>query len=417
MVKELSSRYMDSDLKRNLVLLWFGQFVVMLGLTGITPIMYLFMEDFGISVNESLVWSGLTLAAPAMAYAISTPFWGRMGDKWNRKWMVTRALICLALCMIGMALAPTPQLFFVFRLLQGALGGIHDASTAYLASMVPKQVQGEILGKYQTAVSAGALVGPLLGGVCFALFNGTVYLLLIGCLVLVAAVASAIGLTSMNDERRGAVHKPNGIMKAYKDLILNIETRSFIILGILYKCAIFGVLSIYVLFIRDQFQLGSGTATWVGILEALVALGSLIGVVWWGKQSSRRALEVTFCIASLGCGLALIFQVLFSSLLMIILLRFIQGFCFSALMPIVLLSVIRTATNESRGIRIGTSNSLLMSGQMMGSLLSMVMIQYISVSHLMTLFGGVLIAGGIYIYLQFRWKHEKERSVQWNHEH
>jgi MFS family permease len=356
MVKELSSRYMDSDLKRNLVLLWFGQFVVMLGLTGITPIMYLFMEDFGISVNESLVWSGLTLAAPAMAYAISTPFWGRMGDKWNRKWMVTRALICLALCMIGMALAPTPQLFFVFRLLQG-------------------------------------------------------------CLVLVAAVASAIGLTSMNDERRGAVHKPNGIMKAYKDLILNIETRSFIILGILYKFAIFGVLSIYVLFIRDQFQLGSGTATWVGILEALVALGSLIGVVWWGKQSSRRALEVTFCIASLGCGLALIFQVLFSSLLMIILLRFIQGFCFSALMPIVLLSVIRTATNESRGIRIGTSNSLLMSGQMMGSLLSMVMIQYISVSHLMTLFGGVLIAGGIYIYLQFRWKHEKERSVQWNHEH
>ena len=45
---------------------------------------------------------------------LASPVWGKLGDRWGRKWMVIRAIFGLGLIVCLMALAQTPLQFFRF---------------------------------------------------------------------------------------------------------------------------------------------------------------------------------------------------------------------------------------------------------------------------------------------------------------
>ncbi|TYN96128.1 multidrug efflux MFS transporter, partial [Staphylococcus aureus] len=59
----------------------------------------------------------------------------------------------------------TPLQFVLVRLLQGLFGGVVDASSAFASAEAPAEDRGKVLGRLQSSVSAGSLVGPLIGGV------------------------------------------------------------------------------------------------------------------------------------------------------------------------------------------------------------------------------------------------------------
>ncbi len=76
--------------------------------------------------------------------------------------MVLRALLGLAVCLFLMALCTTPSLQFVLvRLLQGLFGGVVDASSAFASAEAPAEDRGKVLGRLQSSVSAGSLVGAI----------------------------------------------------------------------------------------------------------------------------------------------------------------------------------------------------------------------------------------------------------------
>ena len=117
--------------RRNLVLLWAGQFVNTAGLMMLVPIMPFYLEAMGTrGTAETQTWAGAAIAAPAVALTVATPLWGRVGDRVGRKWMVVRALFGLALAMVVMAIAASPLVLIAGRLLQGTLGGVVEAAAA-----------------------------------------------------------------------------------------------------------------------------------------------------------------------------------------------------------------------------------------------------------------------------------------------
>ena len=157
---------------RNFRLLWLSQFISIAGLTILVPLLPIYIASLqALSVTEIQLWSGLAIAAPAITTMVSSPLWGKLGDKISRKWMVLRALLGLAVCLFLMSLCTTPLQFVVVRLLQGLFGGVVDASNAFATSEAPDDMRGKVLGKLQSAISAGSLVGPLIGGIVAAMIG------------------------------------------------------------------------------------------------------------------------------------------------------------------------------------------------------------------------------------------------------
>jgi DHA1 family multidrug resistance protein-like MFS transporter len=63
-----------------------------------------------------------------------------------------------------MGLATHPWQLLALRLLLGASFGIMAACIAYMTAITPKRETGYMLGMIQTAVTAGSILGPFLGG-------------------------------------------------------------------------------------------------------------------------------------------------------------------------------------------------------------------------------------------------------------
>lgn len=188
--------------RRNLLLLWAGQFVNTAGLMMLVPIMPFYLKDMGVQgLAQTQTWSGVAIAAPALALTVATPLWGRVGDRVGRKWMVVRALLGLGLAMVVMAAAFTPLVLVAGRLLQGALGGVVEAAAAFAGSTGSDKKRGSSLGKSFSATAAGALAGPIVGGLFVGAGGLRQLMLVIATAAVVLAVGCAVGLREQERAR------------------------------------------------------------------------------------------------------------------------------------------------------------------------------------------------------------------------
>jgi MFS family permease len=147
-------------------LLWIGitSVVAVMEMSG--PFWPFYLRQLQEYSEQSLVlWSASLTAAPMLTAALTTPYWGRLGDKIGHKLMLLRAVFALAVTQWWIGQVNHVEIILVIRLLQGALAGVIAASMAYGLSISDEQKQGRTLGGLQSAISAGALIGPIAGGV------------------------------------------------------------------------------------------------------------------------------------------------------------------------------------------------------------------------------------------------------------
>ncbi|USB31593.1 MFS transporter [Paenibacillus sp. YPG26] len=376
--------------KRNLAVLWMGQFAVTLGLTGTTPFMLFHIERLATGSEGSIMlWTSIALAGPSVTYMLTTPLWGKLGDRVSRKWMFVRALVALGICMLGMAWAPTILVFVIFRLLQGGLGGIYDAAIAMIAVTVPPDRKGEAIGRYQQAVIAGGLTGPLIGGLAMGWIGSNMFLtaaalITLACSVLAwsvlsdppkSRVNSVLGADQTvneatdhkNSDEKGTGSKPNGVWASILLFSKHSEMRYLLTAGILSKCAGTALVAIYPLFIREHYTSGPSAANMIGMLEAATGIGALYGAGKWSREGDRKDPVLLILIALCLSGIVVLLQASTPAFAVLIVLKLAQGYVFSAVIPLVLRSILQHSAEGRQGVNIGTANSLLVTGQLAGS--------------------------------------------------
>jgi MFS family permease len=76
--------------KRNLWVLWVGVFFTASSFSMVIPFLPIFLLQIGVHQHTEM-WSGLIFGASFFAGALSSPFWGRVADKYGRKPMIIRA--------------------------------------------------------------------------------------------------------------------------------------------------------------------------------------------------------------------------------------------------------------------------------------------------------------------------------------
>lgn len=394
---------MDSRIwKKNMFTLWTGQFIAIAGLTVMVPLLPFYIADLaGKNDSANHWWMGLCLAAPAMTMFIFSPVWGRIGDRWGRKWMVVRALIGLAISLLLMGLAQTPWQLLLCRLLQGAFGGVVDASAAFASSEAPQGKNGKTLGNLHSATAAGSFIGPLLGGILADFCGYRTLFLVMAMLTGLCSCLAAWMLTERSGCSSGSKSEANhSVPTAFASLFRCKETRSFILAGICVQSGIYGLTVIFAPYIQSLAGENHHSATWVGTLQAVTWLSTMVASPWWGKQNDCKSVRVNFFLASLCCGISICLQVIPHSIAWLIPLRMIQGMCFAALLPSVYLQVSRCSGDQDRSTKMGLTNSCLTGGQMIGSLFGAGLTNWFPLSTVMIGMGSLFVLGACLVVIK-----------------
>ncbi|RWF38696.1 MAG: MFS transporter, partial [Mesorhizobium sp.] len=177
--------------RRNLAVCFAGSFSTLIAMTLLLPFLPLYVEQLGAKGHAAIVqWSGIAYGATFLAAALVAPLWGRLGDRYGRKLMLVRASFGMAICMSLTGMVETVWQLVLLRLLIGFAGGYSSGSTILVAMQTPKERSGWALGVLSAGITAGSLVGPLLGGALPPLIGIRATFLLSGGVIFLAFLAT-----------------------------------------------------------------------------------------------------------------------------------------------------------------------------------------------------------------------------------
>ncbi len=376
-----------------------GQFLSIVGLTVMVPLLPFYLEDLGMTGTQGgKLWVGLALAAPALTLVVSAPLWGRLGDRWGRKWMVVRALGGLAVSMVLMGLATTPLQFLLCRLLQGAFGGVVESAAAFAAAEAPPDARGRVQGSLQSAAAAGALAGPLIGGFLVEFWGLRPLLLTIGVLTGISGLLAALVL---REQARTASDRSNAMMPLHcvaGRLLRHSHVRAFVLAGLCIQAGAYGLVTVFAPHVRGLLHGSAGAAAWVGALQAVTWTATAMSAPWWGRRNDQSPVERNFVHAAAGCAVSIALQAWPGHVGWLIPLRLLQGFCFGALVQSIYLRVSRHAEMDQQGVQIGLANSFLTTGQIVGALTGGALAELLPTAGVILMMGGFFGIGSLLVW-------------------
>jgi MFS family permease len=155
--------------RTNLVFIWIGVFVGLLGANFVFPFVPFYMQELGVRGHDRIAyWTALSASATGLSLTLTAPLWGSLADRYGRKPMFMRALIGAGVLLLVMGVAQAAWQFVLLRFAMGAFAGTMGAAAALVAATTPRERVGYALGTLQTALFSANMLGPLVGGVVAA---------------------------------------------------------------------------------------------------------------------------------------------------------------------------------------------------------------------------------------------------------
>ncbi|MEZ6037998.1 MAG: MFS transporter [Planctomycetota bacterium] len=161
---------------KQLLVLMLTAFVDMAGLFMVIPLVPFYVERLGEGGVQLLGHTfevgqlvGLVVSCYTVAQLISSPFWGRLSDRWGRRPVLLIALIASALAYLLFGFADTLLLLALSRVVQGAGGGTVGVIQSYVADAVEPAQRARALGWLSAATNLGVAFGPVIGSGAVAL--------------------------------------------------------------------------------------------------------------------------------------------------------------------------------------------------------------------------------------------------------
>src|SRR6201996_3139604 len=173
--------------RRNLAVCFFGSFTTLVSMTLLVPFLPIYVQELGVSDPAGITqWWALAFGATFFAAGLVSPLWGWLADRYGRRPMLIRASLGMAIAMSLMGMAHGGCQLVAGRLLSVFLGGYSSSATVFVATQTPKARAGWALGVLSSGITAGGLVGPLVGGVLPPLIDSRETFFISGAIIMVA---------------------------------------------------------------------------------------------------------------------------------------------------------------------------------------------------------------------------------------
>jgi DHA1 family multidrug resistance protein-like MFS transporter len=133
--------------------------------SAVQPIMPLFVEELaGHLTGASSSLAGITLGVLGVTSAISSVYFGRLGDRKGHRTILVGCLLGSGLVYLPMALTQHPWQLIALQALFGIFaGGTIPAANAIIANVTAPERRGAIFGLMASAAAIGGFIGPLAG--------------------------------------------------------------------------------------------------------------------------------------------------------------------------------------------------------------------------------------------------------------
>lgn len=353
--------------RRNLVVCMFGSFTTIVAMTLLLPFLPLYVEQLGVRDHAAIVqWSGVAFGATFASAALVAPLWGRLADRHGRKLMLIRASLGMALAMALIGLAQNVYQLVGLRLLAGLLGGYASGSMVLVATQTPRDRTGWALGTMSSAIMAGNLVGPLIGGFLPPLIGIRWTFFGAGAVIFIAFLAT---LFLIREERRPAgeaLQKPPASWAGVPD---KRPVLAMLFTGMLLMLANMSIEPIITVYVAPLVADPAQVTVMAGFVMAAAALGSILSAARLGRLADR----VGHWNVIIGClavsAVLLIPQAFVTQGWQLVLLRFLMGLSLGGLLPCIAAVIRHSVPAGVAGSMLGYSISAQYVGQVAGPVL------------------------------------------------
>ena len=105
---------------------------------------------------------------------------------------------------------------------------------------------------------------------------------------------------------------------------------------------------------------------------------SILSAPLWGRFNDKSHVKSVYIFATIACGCSAILQGLATNVEFLMAARILQGLTYSALIQSVMFVVVNACHQQLKGTFVGTTNSMLVIGQIIGSLSGAAQLYYTS---------------------------------------
>lgn len=347
---------------------WVGCFLTGAAFSLVMPFLPLYVELLGVTGHSALnMWSGLVFSITFLFSAIASPFWGGLADRKGRKIMLLRSALGMAMVMALMGLAQNIWQFLVLRALLGLLGGFIPNANALIATQMPRNRSGWAMGTLSTGGVAGALLGPLAGGLLADMYGLRMVFFITASVLFICFLLTLFcireNFTPVAKKEMLHAREVFASLKSPR-LVLNLFVTTMII-----QVATGSIAPILTLYVRELAGNVGNIAFISGMIASVPGMAALMSAPRLGRLGDRIGPEKILIAALLISVLLLVPMAFVQTPWQLGLLRFLLGAADGALLPAVQTLLVYNTTQQIAGRVFSYNQSFRDIGNVTGPLL------------------------------------------------
>ena len=332
------------------------------GYTMLIPFLPMYLiQELGVAPEHVSLWSGAVFSITFFIGGVMAPFWGKMSDSKGKRLMGIRSSLGLAIAYILGGLVTTPFQLFLVRAFQGFAAGLISVFMSVVGSIAPIDKMGVSMGIFQSGVTCGQVLGPLIGGLLSTWLGMRASFFVAGSLLVIVALVFVFIIPEPKK-----VTPPEGVaklvLKERKDIM---EVLGYVTIVQVIILTIQPIMSLYV----RQLAHGSENVVFLsGLIFSSVGIASIFTAPLWGKLGQKKGFFISMSIAALLAGITDIACAIPRSLLIFGIMNFVYGLFFAGVMPALSASLASITPNHQQGQAFGYMFAATQFGAMTGPL-------------------------------------------------
>lgn len=360
--------------------------------------MYL-TQELGVDSASVNLWSGIVFSSTFLVSAIMAPIWGRLADTKGKRLMAIRSSILLSVSYFLGGIVTSPEQLTLMRLFQGFAAGLWPMDLAIMTLYAPPAKLGLCLGIMQGVLTAGGVIGPLLGGLLAEYFGMRLsFFLAAGALFLNCIVF----IFFIKEPPAPNATKSTETKKSVRPSLWRIPLiRNLLLCGTLVQMVILilqPILTTYITLLAGELP---NLIFISGLIFSLGGIAGAIAAPIWGHFGQRFGFFKTMSLALIFSGIAIIIQGIPNNLCWFAAMQFVGGLFFAGIYPSINAVLAGNTPPEVKGSIFGLLFSAQQIGAMAGPILGGVIATFLGMKYVFFLAGIILICLSFNVYRHF----------------
>lgn len=336
---------LDSNLRRNLLVLFAAGLLFWASLASLLPTLPLYIEDIGATKQQI----GFVMGSFAIGLLLFRPLLGQLADKKGRKIVLIIGLLSAAIAPIGYNLVQSVPLLLVIRAFHGiSIAAFSTAFLALVADIAPVENRGELIGYMSLVNPLGMAIGPALGGYLMETYGYTALFTLSTVLACFGLLFSVPIINPMVEAEEQVINQDINSDSSFWLKLLAPRIRIPAILLLIIGLTIGNLHTFVTLFIKStEVDLNPG------LYYTVLAMASFCSRFFCGKASDRFGRGLFITLSLICYTLAMLLLLSANSSVGFLLAATVQGIGGGTIIPMISAMITDRSYPQERGRTFG----------------------------------------------------------------